>query len=373
MDTAMPDVCYEKCKTAVDAVKSRVDVCEGAALQNALACLEDAGMACSTSVFSTQHTNECNGLDSNATVRTLEESGDAVVELLVNETPKTVADSRNLALIMKCPRKLWSIPIPDGVYRAVPTHKGLAECIRFDYDPLVKSPVDFRLIIGWMRMDTQWEVDVTGSVSAAKRFKDGQGDLRAVGEEAEFKRKTDGHHAIWLTLQACLDVVKLFQLEPLPIYVEMCQGGRIEFAFGGGCPDIMRGMIIKGAAFQTFGVGFDFWICRIVIVNLELGFEAGIEEGKLEVECWWYHTHGPGRRRSWVRRRRRWRQCNWKEICDVYVKGYVIITLVIARATAEFKYYVKNKVLQIWIKLAAWCWKWYEVVHWCLYQRDFNK
>merc|ERR1712023_311595 len=97
----MPDVCYDKCKSAVDEVvkADTTDICEGTALSSALQCLEQTGMnACSTSVFAIEHNCECN---SNTTTRALEEAEEPL-ELLVNETTTEVSASRQL-FYGKCP------------------------------------------------------------------------------------------------------------------------------------------------------------------------------------------------------------------------------------------------------------------------------
>jgi len=94
----MPDVCYEKCKSLLDAVKMAeisTDICDGP-VEGALECLKQTGLQeCLSSVFFESHANECDrqALDSNNTVRTLEESEDAMeelkaIEVLVNETPR---------------------------------------------------------------------------------------------------------------------------------------------------------------------------------------------------------------------------------------------------------------------------------------------
>jgi len=330
---AMPDMCYEKCKAAVDAVLSAdtTDICQGATLKNALMCLEETGMtACSNSVFSNQHAGECDGADSNETVRTLEESGDAV-ELLVNETPRAVSETRNLNVYAKCYKK-WAngAKIPNGAYRATPTDKGLAECVRFDFK---FGKGSFILEIGWMR------------IAAAFAF--------------------------WMKLQFCVDLATLFGIGP-PLYAEICIGGRIDFSFSSPCPQV-KGIVITGKAWWTFEIGLDFWICRIVFASIQLGFEAGLGWAKIATKCWWVHVDGWRRRRRWwTRRRRAWRQCNYRNDCDIYVKGWIQLTLAIVRAKLEFIYWCKNKVLQIWLKLYAWCWKWWEAFSTLVYQRKFR-
>jgi len=330
--TAMPDVCYDKCKAAVDAVVSAdtTDICEGATLKNALSCLEETGMtACSTSVFSNQHSGECDGADNDTSVRTLEESGDAV-ELLVNETPRAVSETRNLNVYAKCYKKFKKTPIPNGAYRVTPTDKGLAECVRWDFE-LWKG--DFILEIGWMRI--------------ASAF------------------------AFWMKLALCIDLGTLWGI-PAPLFAEFCIGGRIDFSFSSPCPQV-KGIFISGSAYMVFEIGLDFWICRIVFASLKLGFEAGLGWATIATQCWWVHNDGWRRRRRWwTRRRRNWRGCNYRNDCDIYVKGYVELTILIVKAKLEFVYWCKNKIFQIWIRLYAWFWKWHEAYAMCVYQRNFR-
>jgi len=203
---AMPDVCYEKCKGAVEAVVSAdtTDICQGTALASALQCLEETGIAaCSSSVFSNGHSGECGN---NQTVRNLEETEDKL-ELLVNETPKAVSESRKLSAYMKCYKK-WNdkIPIPNGAYRAfpIPGTTQISECVRFDFgfDAGVakeKAGKNFILVIGWMRIGS--------------------------------------HFAMWMTLQFCIDLGILFGI-PKPLYAEICIGGSIRFDFTSPCPNI---------------------------------------------------------------------------------------------------------------------------------------
>merc|ERR1711890_51921 len=111
----------------------------------------------------------------------------------------------------------------------------------------------------------------------------------------------------------------------------------------------------------------------ITFGSIELGFEAGIGWAKIATKCWWYHPDGSRRRRRWwTRRRRRWRRCNYREDCDLYVKGYITLTYTIIRAKVEFVYWTKNKVSQIWLRLYAWAWKWHEAYATMVYQRKYR-
>jgi len=109
---------------------------------------------------------------------------------------------------------------------------------------------------------------------------------------------------------------------PKPLDASICIGGKIQFSFESPCPNV-KGLTITGSAYFSFDIGLDFWICRISFLAIELGFEAGVGWMQVEVDCWWFHWDGVRRRRRWLlRRRRRTRACNYKDACDIYVKGY---------------------------------------------------
>jgi len=312
---AMPDMCYEKCKSAVDAVMKRsADICEGAALASALLCLEATGIVdCSSSVFSNNHAGEC---DSNNTVRTLEESEDAMevmvneedaMEVLVNETPQTAAATRNMMNTYGICKGEW------GEYLTYPTPQGLAECMRWKFN-LVTSYVLFE--IGWMRISQ--------------------------------------HYAFWLKLQLCKDAPPFLGIVD-PLYAEVCLGGSITFTLTQKCP-ILPAITIEGKSWLTFEIGLDFWVTysigiRISFAQITLGVDAGIDWATLEKWCWWVRQEGWGRRRWFTRRRRSVRKCTYRTTCDLYVKGYLQITILISKAVIEFIYWVKNKNLQIFLRL----------------------
>ena len=253
---AMPDMCYEKCKSAVDAVVKgdTTDICEGAALANALVCLEETGMtACSSSVFSNDHAGEC---DSNNTVRTLEESEDAM-ELLVNETPQTAAVTRTF-FYGKCPK----VDGRPGAYMVFPTQYGLAECVRFDFD-LKKG--SFILEIGWMRIAT--------------------------------------HFAFWMKLQFCIDLATLFGIGPR-LYAEISTSSP--------CPQV-RGIFISGSAWFSLEIGFG-------LLDLQDRFRKHHPVSRpVSVGQPSPHNNDGWRRRRrwWTRRRRNWRRCNYRTDCDL--------------------------------------------------------
>jgi hypothetical protein len=358
---AMPDICYEKCKTAVDAVVTRdtSDICQGTALASALQCLDETGIvACSSSVFSNQHVGEC---QSNATVRTLQESEETedAEELLVNDTLKSVSASRSLLLNGKCPSPVAGTFV---MIMVMPTEWGAALCVKFTKTTKKGQAKNGR---------NSWK---NRKASSGEKGVAEQGFILEFG----YIKRQDGRwrgvastSAIWIKLQFCVDLGLLFGLPP-PLFCEVCIGGSITFDWEAKCPQV-SGVTIEGKAWIVFEIGLDCWICRITFAALELGFAAGMGWAKITTSCWWQHNEGGGwRRRWWDRRRRSTRHCNYKDACDIYVKGWIQLTILIVRAKVEFVYWCKNKILDIWLRLYAWGWKWWEVYSTIVYRRDYN-
>jgi len=376
---AMPDMCYEKCSAAVDAVMKTdtSDICEGAILSSALSCLQETGIAaCSASIFSAQHAGECDGADSNDSVRVLEESQDALV-LLVNETPTALSTTRELVLLgsgcSKEEKKLLvfkSYVCPGG-------EQGTCQCVRADFvtkkskkiglDSVAKKKMEQikkdNINSGWYGAAKNKAIEHKFPTDWYMKETDGAGFTLEIGW-----RKMMGSFALWIKLQFCMSINILFGI-PKPLSATFCIGGSIQVGYDSKCPHI-TGFYIEGKAWMKFDIGLDFWIAKISLMAIELGIEAGVGWMKLEVECWWFAWDGVRRRRRWLwPRRRRNRACNYKEACDVYVKGYLEITITIFRARIELVYWTKNKVLQIILKLYVWFWKWHEAFTRTIYQR----
>jgi hypothetical protein len=352
--TVMPDMCYEKCKLAVDAVMkvAMTDICEGAALANAIGCLEETGLAaCGSSVFVNAHHGECNSNDTVRTLEDLEESEDAT-ELIVNESRALYISPSQMQAMAKFGMKggkyakgvAKNVKDTKGKERAECAskkgkrfefikgigddgkNKGPAICVRWD----IKIPKmgDFVLEIGWVFV-------VSG-------------------------------FGVWLSLESCANVGLTFGLPP-KLRIEACLGGKIQVGTASPCPQV-RGVYISGKAFMKLDLSLDFWICRISLASLEIGVESGCGWYDVEKSCWWKKGEGSRRRRWWTRRRRNTRKCHYKDACDIYIKGYVKLTILIVRGTLDFCYWVKNKVFEITLKLEAWAWKWHEAIKTTLYR-----
>jgi len=349
---AMPDMCYEKCKLAVDAVKkvAGTDICEGAALASALGCLSETELAaCQSSVFVNEHFDECGSNDTVRTLENLEESEDAS-ELLVNESrslfmPITPSMMKDMA---KSGKNLWDVA-KEGKgkrlsntdceskkgslhfhFKVAGDRTGVATCARWDL-----KKWGFHLEIGWMKLVASW-----------KGF------------------------AMWISLEACANVSWTFGLPPF-LSIEKCLGGSIEFTSESECPDV-QGLYIFGKAWASLDCGMDFWVMRISFAKLEVGFRGGMGWYDVAKSCWWRKNEGGGRRRWWTRRRRDTRKCHYKKQCDIYIKGYVKLTILCIRGTVEFVYWTKNKVFDISIKLEAWAWKWHEACKAILYRKKYR-
>merc|ERR1712072_369594 len=136
------------------------------------------------------------------------------------------------------------------------------------------------------------------------------------------------------------------------------------------CPDV-KGFVLSGSAWFEFEIALDCWIARLEFAGVTLGFKAGLDVLHTRT-CHWYSGDGWRRRRYWSPRRRNRRYCTAKKVCDLFVKGYIQITVLIFKAQLEFVYWTSKKVLEILVKLHAWAWKWYQVFHHCIYERHFG-
>jgi len=320
---AMPDHCYDSCRGAMDALKSKlsagVDMCEGSAVRHALECVDATGKsACQTSVFAVNHLEDCEG--NSSAQRALQESEDEdAAPLLLNETKAVdvLSEKRNL-FGFSCNSK-------KGKVTRMP---GNAWCVK-------------------------WEMKVGKYGSFTLMFKWG---------------KLSGFFGLAVELELCINLLKIWNIPP-PLYVDVCVGGSILVDTSRPCPQVP--LNIYGKAYFSIEAGLDMWICRIG-VSIELGFAGGIGWFNVATACWWVSGEGWRRRRRWwSRRRRNWRACNYRHECDIYVKGYLQLTILIVRARVEFIYWIKNKTLQIVIKLFAWFFKWHEAYSGELYRRKF--
>jgi len=333
---SIPDMCYEKCKSVLDALKNQHnDMCEGTALASALLCLQETEKtACSSSAFSMDHAGECH---SNKTDRTLEESEDAKMEdvsadmeLLVNETPQTAVVTRNAFIAGVC-------PTDHGGFYPVLELNGITMCTRFAWkiSPKWSFILEFRWCpVGW------------------------------------------GHWAFGVKFQACGDAAK-FTGVGAPVYAMICIGGSIEWSDETVCPQV-ENVHFFGSAFASFEIGLDVPYVPFVIsfINITLEFSCGMDWATIEKWCWWVHQHGLRRRRWWTWRRRSIRECSWKNVCDNYIKGYLSVTLLcISKAQIGFAHWLKSQVTQWTFKLFAWdvyVWNWDEVYSTMLYETAYD-
>jgi len=346
----MPDMCYEKCKLAVDAVMkvAMTDICEGAALDTAIGCLEEIGLAaCGSSVFVNAHYGECNSNDTVRTLEDLEESEDAT-ELMVNE-------SRGLAFnafagLAKSTK--------TGFMKVGKAAKGknnhAAEC-----ESESGHRHHFLKVYGW---------DQSGWATCIKwgpwKFPKGEFNL-----EIGWVQMAAGF-GMWLEMTFCADVAVTFGLPPF-LSVKKCIGGRIDIKTFSPCPEV-KGIFLQGKAWKKIAVGMDFWVCYIELASFEVGIQAGVGWYDVENVCWWASGEGPGRRRWWTRRRRNWRRCTYAKSCDVYIKGYARLTVTCVRGTLSFVYWVKSKTFEIDVMLEAWSFGWYEACKTNLYRARFR-
>jgi len=311
----MEDICYSKCKSAVDQVEAAGEICDGS-LQNALECLGDTGLSlCQSAPFVTNHYTDCNKSEK----RELEEEAES--PLMLNSTlALDDVQSRNL-ISPVCHSKMGKIT---------------------------------RMVDGWCM---EWEF---------KRF----------GFFLGFKWGfISGALGLCIWCEGCVPVLLVFAIPP-PVYVKMCVGGLISVTLVPACPEFP--ITIHGEVHWNFQIGADFGFIRLTAFKLELGIGAGVGWATIATKCWWICREGRRRRRRrHDRRRRRTKRCNYRSECDIYIKGYVQITRHIFRAKVEFTYWTKSKNLQIWFAIYVqeiwklWFGGWLKVYNTCIYRYDF--
>jgi len=154
---------------------------------------------------------------------------------------------------------------------------------------------------------------------------------------------------IQVEIRACIDFAVIFPPIKPPIAVDACLAGTLRLITGSSCPGIPT--IIVGRATITIDVGFTFWFSSFSLASVQLGIEFGIDR-HTPSWCWWYHNPTWGRNHSWWQtRRRRVKKCQWgKEVCAVYVKGWISIRVWIAKVIVEFVWWMAYGNTDIWIR-----------------------
>merc|ERR1712159_139518 len=262
---AMPDMCYEKCKAAVDAVMSEMseatDICKGSMLENALSCLQETGMgACSGSIFSSEHAGECSGADSNDTVRALGESEDAV-EVLVNETPKAMASFRQMTynVYHYCPSKHifdvqpYSAPDQRGhcVQQTICLDTDMIdlrddECKREFIIKITSAIPIINFARGVLGETDEWLRAILNRLVGA--------DWEEKAKDREFFGDDFWDTSLGLKIMYCANYQVIWGL-PKFIFVESCGWGEITPKLSTFCPDV-TGFSMSGSVGWYFLIGF---------------------------------------------------------------------------------------------------------------------
>merc|ERR1711871_414799 len=122
--------------------------------------------------------------------------------------------------------------------------------------------------------------------------------------EFSFGWYKNGPASVVVDLKLCGNVLDMTPVPP-PAMIKVCTGGRIAVAWTPKCP-WQKGKEkthLKGTAYKSYSVGFDFWIVEIVFVKYELRWDTGVE-WSTTINCWHVWHEGWGwRRRGWNRRR----------------------------------------------------------------------
>jgi len=153
---------------------------------------------------------------------------------------------------------------------------------------------------------------------------------------------------IQIEIKACIDLAIVFPPIKPPLDVQACFAGTLRLITGSSCPGIQT--IIIGRATITVTAGLTFWFADFQLASVQLGIEFGIDRHTPKW-CWWYHNPRWGWNHSWwqFRRRRVWK-CEWgSEVCSVYVKGWVTITVWIAKVIVEFWWWMADGMIEIFL------------------------
>lgn len=110
---------------------------------------------------------------------------------------------------------------------------------------------------------------------------------------------------------------------------------------------------MKGSIWKCLSIGLNFWFFFITLAEAEIGVEVGLGWITFE-KCEWISQDGWSRRRRWWNwRRRAIRKCEelGEAECDIYVKGYLRIKIVIVQLLVELVYWLKNKRIDVNLKI----------------------
>jgi len=145
-----------------------------------------------------------------------------------------------------------------------------------------------------------------------------------------------------MEIRACINLDVIFPVIKPPICVDACFSGTLTLVTGSSCPGIPT--IIVGKA--TIEINVELKITLVIeysfaLASITLGIEFGVDRHTPRW-CWWYHNPKWGRNHSWWQfRRRRVKKCQWgKEVCAVYVKGWVCIRVWIAKVIFELVWWM---------------------------------
>merc|ERR1711871_1334083 len=92
----------------------------------------------------------------------------------------------------------------------------------------------------------------------------------------------------------------------------------------------------------------------------------------VEDKCRWWRWEGRRRRRWWSRRRSK-KECNYKKVCDRYVRGRFSFKTFVFRVRLEFKYYIKTKAIRIGIVVGVWLLKWVPAMDFIIWRHGLEK
>jgi len=424
---AMADICYENCRTEVDAVLSKLaegtDICEDDGLHKAVLCVEKTGGACRWSRFST-HIGECER-EPDTDARLLKMSEDDVElsenafedgELLVNRSllyasafkaaqnagakglKAGLTSAANLAKLTgkalnKAITKLYTYGKDLGLSekgKQFAKDYGLAWGGK-QFGKWLKPGMQcystwFNIHLGWYyysdvetkaRISASWyEAPIITGYSWAGCYRM---DIEISASEkfsfeagwTERKTPVGKYFVFWIKGELCVNVLKTTFNLHAPVFATMCVGGEIKVQTFTECPNLPK-MSISGRVWKKLEAGLTIIIWDVPLVSVEFGVQAGHEMRKIQVSCWWKWNNGWGRRRWWTLRRRDKKVClfHWK--CDVYITGYVEVFVAAWKVNISVTFWVLSFCIEFTLAFYSWSWWnkcWVQDYHYMLWEQ----
>jgi hypothetical protein len=334
-DLAMPDHCYEKCKSILDALKLQLltaSICDGdRSVTAAVECLKDTMDAKCTNTNLVDLQTDCISSNNESLAgRRLEEEEEQDV-LLMNSTQTPVAETRKLSLTLLC-KSAWLIPTPMAPERYPSGGWVYPWCMAIELSK--KGGVwKFGGFTSFKDFAKKFAREYAKGPTKANTLKSGGTTYRF--SFTWYKVPSSGY-SMSFSLQGCIPVALAFGI-PKPISGKACVLGVVDVLTRSLCPNY--NWELKGKLVLQFVVGLDIWIAYIRFGVISLEIEAGTKGGHV---CWFESRFK--------------KKCVWRA-CDIYIKGTGTIEIAwLARASTTLTYMVSTKWLTSHLQLEYYHW-----------------